>query len=94
MKEGECQSNLHCKDGQNHDIVSHFSLQRHRAVVVRIIIRKSWIVIHLPHVFKPDPLFCMISPVTQYLKGLLSLQSPLITKSIRLLTFAFDFYLL
>ena len=49
---------------------------------------------YLQQVLRPAPLFCIMTPVTEYLKGLLSLQSPLMTKSMRLLILTLAFSLL
>ena len=87
-------SYLHSEDGDDNDIMSDFSLEGDHTVVVRVVAGECWVEKCVQQVLSPAPLFCMMAPVTEYLKGLLSLQSPLMTWSMRLLMLVLAFSLL
>lgn len=84
-------SDLHCEDSQNDQVVTHFPLNNDSAVGVGVVIGQGWVWEQVPEELSPAPLFCMCSPVTQYLKGLFNWHSLLITKSMRLLIDALAF---
>ena len=74
--------------------MADLSLQGDGSIVVGVIICQGLIDDILLHVLMPAPLFCMSSPVTQYLNGLFNLHNPLMTKSMTLLIFVSAFSLL
>ena len=85
---------MHGENGQNNDIMADLSLQGDGSIVVGVVVGEGLIDDVLLHVLMPAPLFCMRSPVTQYLNGLFNLHSPLMTKSITLLILESAFSLL
>jgi hypothetical protein len=87
-------SDLHGEDGEDDDVVADFALEGDHAVVVGVVPGHGCVRTCVQQVLRPAPLFCIITPVTEYLKGLLSLQRPLMTKSMRLLMLALAFSLL